>query len=550
MADMRISGLASGMNIDEIVTNLMKAERMPLDKIQQKKIYTEWQRDDYRTMNTALSELDKLLAPDGGGVGAQASFIKKTVMVSNENAVSIKNVNSTSDFSGTVNKVTNLAKAATMISTTATTIDDSTKKMSELGISAQKITIKAIDKDGKLVSKDIEILLEDTLDSVISKINADSGVTVFFDKDKKQFSIAAKNTGNIKTVDPANPEAAEIILSSTINTADGFFTKLKMSANNVAASNTNTQVNIGTAESPIYEDVNIGTATDPIYVKAGAVGQNAELTYNGLSIERASNTFTINGAEITLKQVTTDPVTFSSKPDVDTIYDTIKKFVDSYNGLIATISEKTSERKSRDYAPLTDTQKEAMSDDEVEKWEKLAKKGTLSRDSTLSSLLTKMRTSIYTSVGDPAFGSMDKIGISTTKNYLEGGKLEIDETKLREAIKKDPNGIYNLFMADVKKTVDGNQVTDLEKSGIARRLRADLGAAMKDIGAKAGKTSSVNNTFTLGKLLNDYEDKISAFEEKMEALEDRYYRQFGAMEKAINQANSQSASLASFFTPS
>src|SRR3954451_21371780 len=155
MADMRISGLASGMNIDEIVTNLMKAERMPLDKIQQKKIYTEWQRDDYRTMNTALSELDKLLAPDGGGVGAQASFIKKTVMVSNENAVSIKNVNSTSDFSGTVNKVTNLAKAATMISTTATTIDDSTKKTSELGISAQKITIQAIDKDGKLASKDI-----------------------------------------------------------------------------------------------------------------------------------------------------------------------------------------------------------------------------------------------------------------------------------------------------------------------------------------------------------------------------------------------------------
>ena len=67
---------------------------------------------------------------------------------------------------------------------------------------------------------------------------------------------------------------------------------------------------------------------------------------------------------------------------------------------------------------------------------------------------------------------------------------------------------------------------------------------------KAGKTSSVNNTFTLGSLLDDYEDKISAFEEKMKELETRYYRQFTAMEKAINQANSQSASLASFFTPS
>ena len=33
-------------------------------------------------------------------------------------------------------------------------------------------------------------------------------------------------------------------------------------------------------------------------------GQNAKLTYNGLEIERSSNTFTINGAKLTLKQTT------------------------------------------------------------------------------------------------------------------------------------------------------------------------------------------------------------------------------------------------------
>ena len=287
-------------------------------------------------------------------------------------------------------------------------------------------------------------------------------------------------------------------------------------------------------------------------VIGGSTGQNAKLTYNGLEIERSSNTFTINGAKLTLKktmEATDAAVTFSSTPDVDAIYDTIKKFVDSYNGLIANISEKTSEKKNKDYAPLTNEQKEALSEDEIKRWEGLAKKGTLRRDSTLSSLLTKMRTSIYSSVSESSiFGSLSKIGISTTSNYLEGGKLKIDEEKLRAAIEKDPNGIYNLFMADVKKTVDGEQVTDLEKSGIARRLRADLKTAMTDISTKAGKSSSVNNTFTLGKLLDDYEDKISAFEEKMKNLESRYYKQFTAMEKAINQANSQSASLASFFT--
>src|SRR3954452_15255353 len=214
MAGLRISGLASGMDIDSIVTDLMKAERIPLDKIQQKKTYTEWQRDDYRTMNTALSELDTLIFE---GIGKQASFNKKTITTSNDDVLSVVNVNSTSDFSGTIDKVTQLASAATMISTTKTNIDDSTDTMADLGIPAQPITIEAIDKDGKLASYSLDIASTDTLESVISKINADSGVTVFFDKDSQKFSIAAKNTGNINT--GAEPDTEpEIILTGALFT--------------------------------------------------------------------------------------------------------------------------------------------------------------------------------------------------------------------------------------------------------------------------------------------------------------------------------------------
>ena len=71
MAGLRISGLASGMDVDKIVSDMMKAERIPLDKLHQNKTYTEWQRDDYRTMNTALSELDTLIFE---GIGMQSFF--------------------------------------------------------------------------------------------------------------------------------------------------------------------------------------------------------------------------------------------------------------------------------------------------------------------------------------------------------------------------------------------------------------------------------------------------------------------------------------------
>ena len=211
-------------------------------------------------------------------------------------------------------------------------------------------------------------------------------------------------------------------------------------------------------------------------------------TYNGLEINRSSNTFTINGAEITLKQTTTDPVTFSSSTDVDSIYDTIKNFVDTYNGLISNISTEISEKKSKGYDPLTKTEREALSEDEIEKWDKLARQGTLHRDSTLSNLLTNMRTSIYTAVEGTSFNNMAKIGIATTKDYLAGGKLEIDEDKLRAAIEEDPNGIYELFMADGETTVDGKKTTDFSKDGIVGRLRDNLKTTMEAISEKAGKT--------------------------------------------------------------
>ncbi|AZV45256.1 hypothetical protein BAOM_4678 [Peribacillus asahii] len=512
---MRVSGLASGMDIDDIVSKLMTAQRVPLDKLYQKKTYTEWQRDDYRTINTALSELDRLISD---GIGRQASFIKKTVSVSNPNAVSIKNVNSTTDFSGTI-EVKELATAATMVSTGSSSITDATAKL-DASLVGQTIKIRAINKDGGFDKNtdgtdkwfEYTIKADDTLQSVINEINAKSGVTAFFDEKEGKFSITAKNTGNAGDTDVTaavqlkaeNADGSEAI-------GDNFFKDImKMNANS-------------------------NQESDPTNK-----GQNATVIYNGLEITRSSNTFRINGAEFTIKEQTTGPVTFSSTADVDTIFDTVKKFVDSYNGLIATISSKTSEKKNSSYPPLTDEQKKEMTEDQVKKWEEQARKGTLRRDSTLTSLLTKMRTSLYTQVEGTSLGTLDKIGITTTKNYLEGGKLEIDEEKLKAAIAEDPNAIYELFMQD------GDPKEG--KQGIARRLRAELSAGMKTISEKAGSASSVNSSFTLGKLLNEYDKKIDSFNDRLTALETRYYKQFTAMETAINKANSQSASLMQYFS--
>ncbi|MFT8321004.1 MAG: flagellar hook-associated protein 2 [Bacillus sp. (in: firmicutes)] len=498
----RISGLASGMDIDSMVEQLMQAERKPLDKITQKKTYTEWQRDDYRTMNSMLLELDQQIS---NGVSRQASYIKKAVNVSDPNAVSIKNINSTIDFTGSL-QVNKLATAATMFSTAETAITNSSDK---LNIGEQTIKISAIAKDGKMQEKpfELKITANDTLDSVIAKINKDSGVTAFYDANSKKISFTAKNTGDIEN-------GSEIVLSDDGASGEKFFNNiLKVNSNNKLA----------------------------VSYNAGTQGTNAELTYNGMDITRSSNTFQINGVEFTAKQVTSTPVTFSSTADVDGIMDTIVKFVDKYNEVIDKIKTKTGESKYRDYAPLTTAQKKDMEEDDIKLWEEKAKSGTLRNDSILSGILTKMRGNISGPVsGSTGFTQLSQIGITTTSNYLDGGKLTIDEDKLRAAISENPNGIYELFQKSGAATSS--------EQGIAQRLRASLKTAMNDIKAKAGGASSVNNTFTIGKLLNNYADQITRYEDKLKTTENRYYTKFTAMETAISKANSQSTYLTNMFS--
>ncbi|WP_445505600.1 flagellar hook-associated protein 2 [Niallia sp. 03091] len=492
----RIGGLASGMDIDSMVEQLMQAERKPLDKINQRKTYTEWQRDDYRSMNSLLLELDQQIF---NGVAKQGSYIKKTVNISDPNVVSIKNINSTIDFTGSL-EVTKLATAATMSSTT-----DIAKSSDILGIGAQTVKISAITKDGTMQDTTISITNDDTLDSVIAKINKDSGVTAFFDETSKRISFTAKNAG-----DTTGSEIKLTDDSGITNPDDRFFSGL----------------------------LNLELESDMAAV--GKKGTNAELIYNGMSITRTSNTFQINGVEFTAKKETTGtPVTFSSTADVDAIMDTIVKFVDKYNEVIDKIKTKTSESKYRAYTPLTTAQKKEMEEDEIKLWEEKAKSGTLRNDSILSGILTKMRSDISDSVsGTSGFKQLSQIGITTTKNYLDGGKLTIEEDKLRAAIAENPNAIYELFQKSGETT---------SEKGIAQRLRASLKTAMTDITEKAGNASKGNNSFTLGKLLNNYNDQISSYEDKLKTIENRYWSKFSVMETAINRANSQSAQLTNMF---
>ncbi|MGG1518903.1 flagellar filament capping protein FliD [Paenibacillus oryzisoli] len=402
---------------------------------------------------------------------------------------------------GSVNKGGKVTGTQAFASGSTTLIDGSLA-------STQKFHIEA---NGKTF--DYDVTKTTTIGQLIDQINSSdigkSGVSAYLDKDNKLAFYNPDQTKPITVTDGT---------SDSYNLVD----KLGMT-------------------SPT-------STTDLDYGSYRITGQQAEIVYNGVTANYDTNNFSISGMNITIKKESSSAVNITNTRDVDTVFNSIKSFVDKYNELIDTVNTKTTEKRNRDFSPLTDEQREAMKDDQITQWEAKAKSGTLYGDSILRSGLTNFRTAFSNSIdGLPSgdYKSLSQIGISTANvsgtsisgSYLDNGKIYIDEDKLKKAISENPDQVMALFTAN-----DG--LKDSNKGdGLARRLSDQADALFKNISAKAGVTGSVDTTYIIGKSLKDLNTRIDDFSTKLDDLETRYYNQFTAMEKYMNQMEAQSAQL-------
>ncbi|MER1959437.1 MAG: flagellar filament capping protein FliD [Solibacillus sp.] len=515
----RIGGLASGMDIDSMVEKLMQAEKAPLNKLYQKKQTHEWQRDAYRDVNKKLNAFDTFLFDNM----TMKKDVYKTTVNSTNSAIS---ATTSAGTQGSVNisKISQLAESANTVAKgiAAGTASTATLESLNLGFTFDangeaKVDMKVLKSSGKLEDVSLTFKKTDTIADVVKTLNGSAtGLNAFYDEQSGQLSMSTQATGAGEKVTVTELEETIGINGPEFNTIEveklasiyvgdqgkDFFSKLGFGGGNILADN----------------------------------GKNAILTVNGAEIERQSNTVDINGFNISLNDEYTGakPITLTAHTDVENMVDKIKKFVENYNGLVESFTASTKEAKYRDYTPLTDEQKEGMSEDEIKSWEEKAKSGILRSDSLVRSGLASMRSTMYEAGGssNELFNSLYKMGITTSNKTSDNGKLVIDEEKLRKAIDADPDAVFSTF----------SNVSD-EKPGLVQKLRKNISAMTANIEKKAGKAESVNNTFNLGRTLNDVDTRIAAWKTKLANLEERYWKQFGAMESAINKANQQSATL-------
>lgn len=548
MAGIQLSGLVSGLDTASIIQGLMEVEQLKVDKVQQEKIKLEWQKEAYVEVSDRYSDFI-LNMRDVFGISDSISSHGLT-RPSTMNNLSWVNKATSSNSNILEARVSSEAQPG-KYEITVTQVAENFKAASAANVSVDKEGANLAEQLGLDPNEEINLEISNgketitiqgkaqdlTMDDLVKQINSLSGVKASYDKTIDRFFIQTTETG------------ADHQLIITDNTGKNGGEMLKA----------------------LHLDSSITSGQT-------YAGQNAKIDYNGAKdIEFSSNTFNLQGIEFTINSSNVnETVTVTVATDVDAIVDKVKTFVDEYNKLITGIGTILGEATYRDYAPLTDAQKEAMTEKQIELWEEKAKSGLLRNDTIISMIQQNIKSAMLQDVvlSDGTTINLQSIGIQT-KPYSSAstsGELQIDEDKLRAAITANPSGVLELFFATPSdsdlnasdRNLSSSQIQEKRKQcGLFNRLTDVMVNGISQIITKAGAGDSANNyrqlntfimlDFTasgskslLDNRILDINTRITTLNNRMTALEARYWSKFSAMEAALAQLQSQQAMFYNF----
>lgn len=480
----RLSGLISGLDTDSIVKELVSAYSTKKDNYVKAQTKLSWTQDAWKEMNSKIysfytGTLSDMRFTSFGGM-------KKTT-VSDESKASVKAGSGVTNGTQTL-EIKKLATPGFLTGAkldSGSTVTGSTK-LADLGVAAETLSVTVAGE-----AKTVSITEDMTVDGFVSALKS-VGLSANFDKTQQRFFINSTTSGKDNDFE----------FQGTSNALDA----LGLSA------------------------------------ASGAKKQNAsnsEIILNGAQFESSSNNISINGLTINAKAATTSAISITTETDVDGIYDTIKNFLSAYNTLINGMDSAYNAASSKGYEPLTNDDKESMTDTDIEEWEKKIKDSLLRRDSTLDSVASSMKTAmagVYEVNGKKY--SLASFGINTLSYFIssenEKNAYHIDgdtkdssvsknTDKLRAAIEADPEAAASFFKE------------------MATGVYNNLSEKMK--GTTLRTALNVYNDKQMKEEYDDYSDKIKEWEKKITAMEDSYYKKFSEMETALSKLQSSTSAI-------
>lgn len=539
----RITGMNSGLDTEALVSELVSAYRTKEQKYEKAQKKLSWKQDAWKSLNTKVKNFyDNIsnlrFTSAWSAKKTTASDTTKATVTAGTNAA-----NGTHSL-----KITRLAKGS-YITGGALQLSDQTSNqkvsadttLAELGYTGSGESIEVKDSTGAVV-KTIAVSETTKISEIVSGIGGVSNVNASFDATNQRIFASAKETG----------------------TANAF------SLDGSAA---------------VLQALGLSDAGGAKTITA----QDSEIELDGATYTSATNRYSINGLNIEcLAESGNSEVSITTSTDTQAIYDQIKEFFSEYNSLMQEMSKLYNAASARGYEPLTSEEKDAMTDTEVEEWEKKIKSALLRRDDTLDGVMSSMKNAMSSSY------------------YMYGGNAvtydsENDYYKCNGEVLKDANGNnitsesaldawaeangvkkYSLGNLGIKTQayllastenkncyhIDGDSDDSVSKNntdvlmtmlnsdpdtvtGFMKRITSDLYSAIGDrMKSVPGLSSSftIYNDIEMAQEYSDYTDTISKWEDRIENIEDSYYKKFAAMESALASLQSQSSSLTSLLS--
>lgn len=368
------------------------------------------------------------------------------------------------------------------------------------------------------------------LSTIISRINSnkDAGVNISYSKLTNEFTFTAKETGVAGNIQFSDKGLGGKLFGGAEQISkgqDAIFT-----------------ATIDGTEMELTRSSNIVDFDGLSVTLKGEFGYKQKMDADGKPVldEKGNPVYTDE------LDRTAEAITFTSSADADKIVDAIKAFVNDYNEMVTKIKETYSTMPMQKtngayYEPLTEEDKEGMSESAIKSWEEKAKAGILFGDRDLSSLYSRLTSAVSMYGQDGA----DLKAAGITVSYSEGlSTLSFDEKTLRETLDSDPDRVRDIFT----KSKDSGAATNGLMAAIKDPLEvfggttgATKGTLVEKAGSPLAPTSIYQNY--IQKQLNNLDTQIKKWQDKMSDQVDYYTSQFSKLEQLIAQMNSQSSAL-------
>lgn len=488
----RIPGLATGLDTDQLVKDMLTGEQNKIDKVYQNQQMVKWQQETYRDITKNVKGFyDKYFnVTSKDYILGSKSFNTITVNSSNNSVITATGSSSASNinYKFDVKKLATSTSMSTSTASNGVTIKKDSS-LSELGL-VNEVTFKISAGESK-ESKVITINKDDKVSDLINKINESfpEEVKASFSDMTGKLTISSNTTGDnstLKIIDVEKDVDGNYIDKGT----DNALSFLSM----VTTKGENSQVTVMDSAGNVIKELNDG-----------------------------KNTFNIDGITYNLNGV--GQASLTSTQDITPVVEKLESFINDYNKIMDEIYDLVTQKKSNGYKPLTEAQKKEMTEEEIKNWEKKSKEGMLRNDSELRSFMDDMKSSMlgpFEGLGK----SLSEIGITNVDDYNKPGQIKLDVDKFTKVLQENgvlaeklTNGVFDKVKTIMYKYVGSSSSIFAKKAGIEKT------------------STDFNNIYS--EQIRKQEEQIKKLTTKMKTKEQQLYSKFARLEASMSKLNSQ-----------